>query len=335
MTTIDTMPDRARVMGLLWGFFPAQVMQTLARLGVPDLLPLPLDELVARTGGRPDGLARLLRAARGLGLVEPHGDVWSLTPDGTLLRSGVPGSAGNLAQLFCGGTTWRAWGELEHSVRTGQPAFERIAGEGAFEAMAEDPAGLAIFTEAMAEGARMAAPGVVASCDLAGAGSLVDVGGGNGTLLAAFLDAHPGLRGILFDTPHGVGEPVTGGRAEVVTGDFFASVPAADAHVVKSVVHDWDDERSIAILSRIREAMPPHGRLFLVEPVLAEDTAGLAAQQVTLMSDLNMMVCTGGRERTLAEFTALLGAAGLELTGVRQVPPPTSFCVLTARPLQE
>jgi len=320
-------------MSLLWGFFPAQVIQTLARLGVPDLLPMTLDELTTRTATGADGLARLLRAARGLGLVDVEQDgQWTLTADGTLLRSRTPGSVGNLAQLFCGGAVWRAWGELEHSVRTGEPALEKITGKAAFAAMADDPVMLAIFTEAMAEGSRMAAPGVVQTCDLAGVASLVDVGGGNGTLLLAFLDAHPNLRGTLFDLPSGVGDAaaVLGGRAEIVTGDFFLDVPSADAHVLKSVIHDWDDERSIVILRRVRAAMRERGRLFLVEPVLAEDPGGLAAQQVTLMSDLNMLVCTGGRERTLREFTALLDAAGLALRDVRRVPPPTGFSVLTA-----
>jgi orsellinic acid C2-O-methyltransferase len=328
-----TTPDRARVAGLLWGFFPAQVMQTLARLGVPDLLqagPRPLADLAADTGANPDALHRLLRAAAGLGLVDSRADRWHLTADGSVLVSGVAGSLGNLAQLFCGDAVWRAWGELEWSVRTGEPSLEKITGMGTFEHMAENPALLAIFTEAMAEGSRMAAPGVVASCDLDGVGTLVDVGGGDGTLLAAFLSAHPDLHGILFDTPDGVGAAAGSERCDVVTGDFFTAVPTADAYVLKSVIHDWDDERSTAILTRIRDAMPSHGTLFLVEPVLAPDTAGLAAQRVTLMSDLNMLVCTGGRERTEVEFRALLDAAGLRLRDVTRVPPPTGFSVLAA-----
>jgi orsellinic acid C2-O-methyltransferase len=326
-------PDRARVTGLLWGFFPAQVLQTLARLGVPDRLAGgtgTLADLAAGTGTDPDALHRLLRAAAGLGLVDSDGGHWHLTPDGTLLVSGTAGSVGNLAQLFCGDAVWRAWGELEWSVRTGEPALEKLTGASAFDHMSTDPAMLAIFTEAMAEGSRMAAPGVVATCDLGGAATLADVGGGDGTLLAAFLEAHPQLRGILFDTPDGMGGAVASDRCEVVTGDFFTAVPAADAHVVKSVIHDWDDERAVAILTRVRDAMPTHGRLFLVEPVLAPDTAGLAAQRITLMSDLNMLVCTGGRERTEAEFRALLDASGLRVVDVTRVPPPTGFSVLTA-----
>jgi hypothetical protein len=329
-----TAPDRARVAGLLWGFFPAQVLQTLAALGVPDALaagPLATDALGERTGTDPDALHRLLRAASGLGLLDHDGHRWSLTPDGTLLVGGAPGSVGNLARLFCGDAVWRAWGELEWSVRTGRPSLERLTGRSAFEHLAADPALLAVFTEAMAEATRAAAPGVVACCDLDGVRTIVDVGGGNGTLLAAFLDAHPALRATLLDTPDTVaGRTDLPDRATAVAGDFFTCVPTADAHVLKSVIHDWDDERSVAILTRVREAMPPHGRLFLVEPVLAETVAGLAEQRVTVMSDLNMLVCTGGRERTRAEFTALLDAAGLRIVEVTRVPPPTGFSVLRA-----
>jgi hypothetical protein len=120
-------------------------------------------------------------------------------------------------------------------------------------------------------------------------------------------------------------------RCTVVTGDFFTAVPAADAYVVKSVIHDWDDERSVAILSRVREAMPAHGALLLVEPILREDPGVLGDQRMLLMSDLNMLVCTGGRERTEAEFADLLTAAGLRLTGVTPA-TGSGYSVLRAVP---
>jgi orsellinic acid C2-O-methyltransferase len=332
--------ERDRLVKLVFGFFPAQVVQTLAHLGIPDALadgPASASDLAERTGTLPDPLGRLLRAAAGLDLVTIDQDGrFALTPGGHLLRRGTPGSVGNLAQLFCGDTVWRAWGELEWSVRTGQPSFEKITGRSAFEAMAADSELGPIFTEAMAEGSRMAAPGIVAGCDLSGIATLVDVGGGNGTVLAQFLTAHPDLRGILFDTASGVGDAASvlepfADRCEIVTGDFFAAVPPADAHVLKSVIHDWDDERSTAILTRVREAMPPHGVLFLVEPILIDDMGELAQQRWVLMSDINMLVCTGGRERTKAEFAALLDAAGLRLADVTAV-GPSGYSVMRAVP---
>jgi len=332
--------ERERVAGLVFGFFPAQVVQTLARLGVPDALgpgSLDVDALAARTGTNPDALARLLRAATGLDLmtVAPDGS-YTLTPGGELLRTGTPGSIGNLSQLFCGDAVWRSWGELEWSVRTGEPSFEKVTGRPAFAYIADDPGLNAVFTEAMAEGTRMAAAGIVAACDLAGVTTLADIGGGNGTLLAAFLDAHPHLRGILFDTPSGATATVVGARCddnrcEVVTGDFFDAVPQADAHVVKSVIHDWDDERSVTILSRVREAMPAHGVLFLVEPMLREEPEVLAEQRMLLMSDLNMLVCTGGRERTETQFADLLTSAGLRFTGATPA-DGSGYSVLRAVP---
>jgi orsellinic acid C2-O-methyltransferase len=312
--------ERERVAGLVFGFFPAQVVRTLAGLGVPDAIgdgSLGVEQLAAQTATHPDALARLLRAACGLDLVARTPDgAYALTPGGQLLRTGRPGSIGNLSQLFCHDTVWRSWGELEWSVRTGEPSFEKITGRTAFAHMAADPLMNAVFTEAMAEGTRTAAAGIVAACDLTGVTTLADIGGGNGTLLAAFLDAHPDLRGILFDSPSGATATVVDERCEIVTGDFFQQVPTADAYVVKSVVHDWDDEHCVAILSRIRAAMPAHGVLFLVEPILRDDPAALADQRMLLMSDLNMLVCLGGRERTREQFAGLLSAAGLALTGV-------------------
>jgi hypothetical protein len=342
--TVGAAPDRAALSSMVFGFFPAQVIQTLAALGVPDRLdagPLTTAELADGIGADPRALGRLLRAGAGLGLLESPGSpesaagTWQLTPTGGLLRTGVPGSMANIARLFCGGDVWRAWGELEWSVRTGGVALERITGQTTFEHISGDPQRLAVFTEAMAEGTRMAAPGAVVSCDLDGVGTLVDVGGGNGTLLAAFLDAHPGLRGVLLDTPTGVSgaeHVLDPARCEIVTGDMFEAVPPGDAHIVKSVVHDWSDERAVALLTRVREAMPAHGRMFLVEPVLSADPAELHDQFGMLMSDLNMLVAAGGRERTLPEFTELLAAAGLRLTDVARFPPPTGYSAMRAVP---
>jgi orsellinic acid C2-O-methyltransferase len=335
MSTAVDAAERERVVGLVFGFFPAQVVQTLARLGVPDTLgdgALDLDALATRTGTHPDALSRLLRAAVGLDLVTRTVErTYALTPGGQLLRTGVPGSIGNVAQLFCGDAVWRSWGELEWSVRTGEVAFEKVTGRSAFAYMADDPELNGIFTEAMAEGTRMAAAGIVAACDLTGVTTLADIGGGNGTLLAAFLDAHPDLRGILFDTPSGATATVVGERCEIVTGDFFEAVPAADAYVLKSVIHDWDDERSVTILTLVREAMPTHGVLFLVEPILQDEPEALADQRILLMSDLNMLVCTGGRERTEAQFAALLAAAGLRLTAVTPT-ERSGYSVMRAEP---
>lgn len=329
--------DRARIARMLWGFFPAQVLRTAAALHLPEHLdePRTAAELADRAGTRPDTTYRLLTAMVGLGLATRDADGrFALTPDGELLRPGAPGGLGGLAQLFCGDRPWRAWGELPASVRDGAPALERITGASTYEALAGDPEGLAVFVAAMTDGTRLIAPDVVARCDLDGVHRLVDIGGAEGTLLAAFLAAHPGLHGVLFDLPTGVGgaTDVLPAGTEIVTGDMFVEVPPADAHVIKSVLHNWDDERAVAVLSSVRKAMPAHGRLFLVEPTLPENPAELPAAFSTLMSDLNMLVCTGGRERTAAEFAQLLDAAGLALTAEHALPPPSNYRVLRAIP---
>jgi orsellinic acid C2-O-methyltransferase len=337
MTT--TIANRDRLIGMLFGFFPAQVLQTVAQLDVAEHLaggPLPVAELAVRTGTDPDALYRLVRAASILGLVSLDGGSATLTPDGALLRRGEPGSVGRLAMLFCGSQTWSCWGDLAESVRTGDNAWERLTGRSTFAFFDGDPELSDTFTEAMAEGTRAAAPAIVDHTDLSGVGTLADLGGGNGTLLAAFLAANPGVRGILFDGAgaHGDAADVLGDLpAEIVAGDFFESVPVADAYVVKSVFHDWDDERSLAILASVRAAIPQGGALLVVEPVVPTDPEELAGRSTLLMSDLNMLVCTGGKERTHAEFDALLARGGFRLESVTPC-PPSGYSVLRAVPAE-
>lgn len=335
MTTATA--NRDRLIGMLFGFFPAQVLQTVAQLDVAEHLaagPLPVADLATRTGTDPDALYRLVRAASILGLVELDGDTATITPDGLLLRRGEASSVGRLAMLFCGTQTWSCWGDLAESVRTGDNAWERLTGRSTFAFFDADPELADTFTEAMAEGTRAAAPAVVDHTDLTGVRTLADLGGGNGTLLAAFLRANPGLRGVLFDGAGAVGDAadVLGDLpAEIVTGDFFESVPVADAYVVKSVFHDWDDERSLEILASVRAAVPQSGALLVVEPVVPTDPDALAERHTLLMSDLNMLVCTGGKERTHAEFDDLLSRGGFRLESVTPC-PPSGYSVLRATP---
>ncbi len=336
--------ERANLLQLLFGFFPAQSLNALARLDVADHLAADtrtVEELARLTGTHERSLARLLRAATVLGVVKstPDGRV-GLTDAGTLLRSDVPGSIRNLAMLFCGDGAWRSWGHLEYSVRTGCTAFDHIFGRSTFQYLAEHPDEEAVFTEGMAESTRVAAPGIVASTDLAGVGILADIGGGNGTLLVEYLATFPQLRGVLFDSPKGLGDAervlATAGvanRCEITTGDFFVSVPAGcDAYLFKSVIHDWDDEQAARILTNCRAAMPPDATLILAEPVMPDDPAELAEMHSLLMSDLNMLVCTGGRERTHADFADLFRVTGFTLEDITRCPPPTNYSVLRARP---
>ncbi len=339
----DVAAHRGALMQLVFGFFPAQVLQVTAQLGLADDLSrgrCTTSELAERTGSDERSLGRLLRALALFGIVDeaPPGE-YELTEQGQLLRADAPASIRNLIMLFCGAEVWRTWGDLEHSVRTGEVAWERLFGP-PFEYMADHPELAAVFNEAMAEGTRLAAPGVVSASKVERFASLVDVGGGDGTLLAALAAAAPELRGALFDT--GVGTQDAGAvldaagvadRCEVVVGDFFESVPPGyDAYLLKSVIHDWDDDRAVAILRNCRDAMGDDGALLVVEPVVPERVEPSPELAMMVMSDLNLLVCTGGRERTEAEFRSLLGGGGFSLRSVTPCEGPTNYSVLEATP---
>ncbi|MCL7425014.1 acetylserotonin O-methyltransferase [Streptomyces sp. YS415] len=336
--------DQARALQLVHGYMASQALGAAVRLNLPDVLaesPKSCAELAAATATDQDALRRLLRALETLGLVErpDRTDRFALTSFGQVLRSDADAPAHALADLFTSPAVWRPWGELHHSVRTGTTAFEAVFGMPAFAYIGQQPELSALFNKAMAETAQGAADVVAAGYDFSGFPTVVDVGGGNGTLLGALLTAHPGSRGVLFDTPTGVREAAkvladagVADRCEIATGDFFTAVPGGgDAYVLKSVIHDWDDDRARTVLRRCREAMPGHAKLLLVEPVLPAEN-GPAAELSVVLSDLNMLVMAGGRERTEAEYAALLDSADLELTAVGAPLAPTHFQVLEAAP---
>jgi hypothetical protein len=342
MTTTTT-PPREALGPLLFGFFPTQVLYVCAELGLCDILasdgPLPSADLATRTGSDEPSLRRLLHALACLRvLAEPEPGTFALGPYGDGMVADDPASMRHLVLLFAGPEVWRSWGGLADTVRTGEPAWERVTGTTAFEHMAAHPDEQATFNRAMGEATRNAVPGIIEVGGFDRFASLIDVGGGDGTLLAAVLAAHPRLRGTVFDTPAGLAKaPATldaaglGGRADTVAGDFFASVPpGADAYLLKSVIHDWDDAKATAILANVRAAMPGSGTLLVVEPIMPDRPSGAIDVLMMVMSDLNMLVCTGGKERTEAEFRALLAAAGFELRRITPATGPTNFSVIEA-----
>jgi SAM-dependent methyltransferase len=292
-----------------------------ARLGLASRIngaPRPVAELAGEAGADEDALYRLLRALASVGIFAERGDrSFSHTPLSEALRPGVPGSLHGVA-VMTGLLHLRAWPEIVHSVRTGGTAFEKVFGMGIFEHLADDVEAAEAFDEAMAGFTAVTAAAVVKAYDFAPYATIVDVGGGNGTLLAAILHAHPELRGTNFDLPSVLERARTslaaaglGDRAEAVAGDFFTAVPAGgDVYTLKTIVHDWDDERAIAILKNVRRAMQPGGRVLVIESVI-DPSGGTGAPGKLL--DINMLVMTGGRERTPAEFAGLLAAAGLSL----------------------
>jgi SAM-dependent methyltransferase len=336
-TSPPALPAPLRMSQLILSLWIPQAIHAAAELGVADALsrgPSTSHEVAQVLGTHADATDRLLRALRTLGVVSESEGRFELTELGRCLETTSPTSRRAWCRLMGSPPVWGAWGRLVDCVRTGQRAWG--SGQGAaggadpFETMAQDQELAGVFHHAMLELTSGVAPGIVAAVDWSGVRRVVDVGGGHGALLAAILEANPHLEGAVFDLEHArpgaLDLLVSGGRlgrrATFVSGDVFTTAPpAADAIVLKSVIHDWDDERSLAILSRCREALNPGGRLLLVESPAAPGGGGNPLQDWFLtFSDLNMLVNTGGRERTEAEYRALLERAGLRVLAVRETP---------------
>ncbi|MFA1547831.1 methyltransferase [Actinomadura chokoriensis] len=332
-------PLAASMLGLLAGGWVAQAISVAARLRVADQLtsgPRSAEEIATAVGVHPPTLHRLLRALSDVGVVQEREDgLFAGTPLGDLLRSDVPSLRGYA--LMIGSWFHReAWNGLEHSVRTGEPAFAHVHGRELFDYLRDHPADGETLNEAMlALSGEFLAP-VVAACDFGPGESIADVGGGHGAVLAAVLAAHPGTRGVLHDLPQVVAdaaggplhEAVAAGRCRMISGDFFDSVPSGcDTYVLCHIIHDWDDDRAVQILANCREAMAPGGRLLLCEGLLRE---GPAPSRMKWLDLVMLVITSGGLQRTRSQYEALFQRAGLHPTGVPAQGP--TFAVLEARP---
>jgi SAM-dependent methyltransferase len=331
------LPPPFALFRMITGFYLSRAIHVAAKLEIADRLadaPRVAEDLAAATGTHAPSLRRVLRllASAGVFAEEPDGR-FALTPMGACLRSGVPGSMRAAALLF-GGITQQAWGDLLHSVETGEPAFRRVFGAEPFDYMARHPDEAANFDAAMADFTKHIAAAVVAAYDFSPFRRIVDVGGGNGTLLADILQATPKLAGVIFDLPSAVERAAArmrelglADRCETVGGDFFKAVPAgADAYLLKHVIHDWKDDRAIEILKTCRRAMHGDARLLIIEGIYPPRVDRSDESRSAAANDVNMLVCTGGRQRSEAEFRALYEGAGFRLT--RIVPTQTLVKVI-------
>ncbi len=337
MTTND-FPPQLVLQQLIQGFQVTQCIYVAAKLGIADLLkdgPRTSEELAQVTGTHAPSLYRVLRLLTAVGLLtEGEAHSFALTPLGTYLRSGVPGSMRETVLLYGEKPFWQVWGDLLHSVETGEPSFEHVFGLALFEYNQQHPEHATLFNNMMTEWTASVAPTVAAAYDFSATQTLVDVGGGHGQMLASILQAHPTLQGVLFDLPHVVkGAPPlleaagVADRCQVIGGDAFTAVPAGyETYLLSRVIHDWNDERAIALLARCHQAMKPQGKVLLVERVIV---AGSSPQVLVLESDVQMLVLSyGGRERADAEYRALLKAGGFEVS--RLIPVLTPFYVIEA-----
>jgi hypothetical protein len=302
------------------GIIAAQAMYAVIKLGIPDLLaagPKTIAELASSCGAQPAMLERLLRALTSLSLFERTAEgSYRNTPLADVLRTDHPQSQRDSGMFLTAPFLWRPLGELTESVRTGEPAFERVFGQSFFEYLAGHPEDAALFDRVMTQGVAFTSPALLKTYDFSRFRRLVDVGGGQGALLRDILAATPKLEGVLFDLPTAVaGAPEVLGsevatRTQIVGGSFFESIPeGADAYILKGVIHDWADEDAARILGNVRRAIRADGTLLLVESLVD------SSERPSGLGDLLMLVI-GGRDRSEADFRRLLGFAGFGVAGV-------------------
>jgi hypothetical protein len=316
------------------GHYVSRAIYVAAKLGIADLLkdgPRHSADLAEATQSHAPSLHRLMRLLASAGIfAETASGQFVLAPMGEFLRSDAPGSYRAQALLFAGPFQQRAWSRLLDIVQTGQGSSSKAL----FPFLAKYPEEAAVFNQAMSRGTEMVARAFVAAYDCSSFSTIVELGGGYGSLLGAILRGSPTARGILFDVPdvadaagQRVREDGLADRCEVMAGDFFQAVPGnGDAYILKSVIHDWDDALSTMILANIAQAMAPGGRLLLVEMLLHDRVDETSWSRISAGSDLNMLVNTGGGERTEAEFQSLFQAAGFTLT--RIIPTQTPWSIV-------
>lgn len=316
-----------------------QSLHVAAKLGVADLLKdgkRSAAEMARDLKVNEDAFYRVLRylAGRGVFVEGPEGE-FANTALSQFMRSDVPGSMRPM--LIFRGTHYffDSFTEFLYSVETGKPGREKLLGGNGFEYLAQNPEEARIFDDAMTAGSAVAAPAIASGYDFGQWGSVMDVGGGNGILLAAILRQYPQLRGTLADREHVLerakqrgflgGDSAT--RATFTPCDFFQGIsPGSRAYVMKNVIHDWDDEASIEILRNTRKAVPADGALLLVELTVGETNQASFGKSV----DMIMLAVTGGKERTVQEYASLLGAGGFRLN--KTFPVSDTLMVIEALP---
>jgi len=323
---------------LITGSWVAQAIYVAAKLSIADRLvagPQSAATLADLTGTHPRALYRVLRALASVGVFhEDDEGRFKLTPLAEPLRSDVPGSVRAFAVMMGSEWVWRSWGEVMHSVHTEKAAFEQVYGEPLFEYYAKNPDAARTTMEGLTSRSVPENAAVVDAYDFIRLGTVVDIGGGQGTLLASILTANPQLRGILFEMPHVIAAAQqtfknagSARRCELVSGDFFASAPPrGDLYILKKVIHDWEDEQARIIIGHCRSVIPDQGRLLLIENVVPQGNEPSFSKLI----DLLMMVYPGGRERTEAEYRKLLGSVGFTLN--RVIPTTSLVSIIEALP---
>lgn len=319
---------------MLTGAWVTQLVAAVAKMGIPDLLSgaggQTAEELARSTGADADALGRAMRAACSVGVFAQTDDgAYVLTQIGEKLRSGQPGSMRDIFLAETDTVHRRSWDALVDAICTGEPQPKKVLGQSVFEYYSEHVEDGQQFGRAMQNLSMMSEQGLMGNYDFSGMGRIVDLGGGNGSLLRAILGKHRKASGIVFDLPYMEAQALASiagdgleSRCRFESGDFFESVPAGDAYLLRFILHDWNDAASERILRAIRAAANPGARVVIVEMLLPEaHQPGFAH-----LMDINMLVMAGGRERTGAEYARLLEASGLKV--MRAIPTGTQFFVV-------
>jgi hypothetical protein len=331
-----SVPPHVQVIQMATAYWVSQLIYTATKLGVPDLLaegPRSSADLAQATHTNPRAFHRFLRSLAGFGIVAQQDDGrFDVTSLGATLQTGAPGAARATVLTMAGPWAWGAFADLQYCLETGNTAVERVLGMGLFDYLAAHPEEAAQFSESMVGIHGAEPPAVAAAYDFSQYGSIVDVGGATGNMLAAILNAHPAPRGVLFDRPHVVTEAPAllrargvEGRVSIEHGSFFEHVPAGgDLYILSHIIHDWTEAQCLTILGNCRRAMKPGAKLLIVEFVLPEGNTPHFGK----LADMVMLTIPGGEERTAAEYDTLLAAAGFKMT--RVVPTASDVSIVEA-----
>ena len=328
---------RQQLLQMITSYWSAMSIHVAAKLKLADLVkdaPKTAPQLAQATKTHPQALYRLLRALASVEIfAEDEQGRFRLTPMAECLLD-QHGTQRAVA-LMMGDEHFRSWGELLYSVQTGKPAFDHVYGKPVFDWLSEHPDAAKVFDAAMTGFHGPETQAMIDAYDYTGINTVVDIGGGNGTVLLAVLKKYPAMKGILYDLPgvierakKNLADAGLASRCQTIAGSFFeAAPPGGDAYQMRHIIHDWTDEQCHTILSHCRKVMPAHGRLLVIEMVIKPRNEPQPAKWL----DLNMLVLPGGRERTETEYGEMFNKAGFRLE--RIVPTPTEVSVIEGKPV--
>lgn len=325
-------PANIQLMQLTNAFWTSRCLHAVAELGVADHLddkPQSTESLAKATGTSSGPLYRVLRLLASFGIFEWKDGAWHHTEASRFLRADDPGSLRDYVRMIGLPVFWRAWEDLDHTLRTGESAFSKRHAGGVFAYLAEHPEESRIFDAAMTSKSHRDIAAVLPAYDFSQFATIADIAGGRGHLLRAILKSSPNTQGILFDQPHVVAEvvPDKSEKLVVVGGDFFTDpMPKADAYMLMNIIHDWADEESIKILSAIRRDMPEHARVLIIETVVPPAPGPHLSKEL----DIAMMALPGGKERTHEEYADLAAKCDLRLKRMVETKSPYSILEVVA-----